>query len=86
MAGAVSADSDDLLVILEEQGEDRRALGRSLAARCPHGVPKFKCWTCSPPSHEELWDDFLDQYPNQRNAILREGREAFGFPSAGGAA
>ena len=37
---------------------------------CPHGIPKWKCWTCSPPSHEELWNDFLDQYPNQRKVIL----------------
>ena len=66
---------DDIVVILEETGEARRELGRSLAARCPHGVPKFKCWACSPPSFEELWGDFLDQYPNQRNDIIRDRRK-----------
>jgi hypothetical protein len=28
---------------------------------------------------EELWHDFLEQYPNQRNEMLKVGREAFGF-------
>lgn len=39
--------------------------------KCPHGKERIWCWRCSPPTHEELWSDFLDQYPNQRNEILR---------------
>ena len=47
---------------------DAKLLGE---LNCSHGKPRWKCWTCSPPNDEELWDDFLDQYPNQRNDILR---------------
>jgi len=53
--------------------------GRS-EKRCPHGKPRWKCWTCSPPDGAELWNDFLEAYPNQRNDIIRAGPEAFGFP------
>ena len=66
--------------LLGERDSDSPALRRE--GNCPHGKPRWKCWTCSPPSDEELWGDFLEQYPNQRNDILRAGRESFGWEEA----
>ena len=57
------------------------AVRAAIRARlCPHGKRHFECWSCSPPTAEELWLDFLEQYPNQRNEILRAGPAAFGWP------
>ena len=42
------------------------------------------CSSCNEPIESDDWlklrGDFLDQYPNQRNDIIRAGPEAFGFP------
>ena len=40
------------------QGAARRELGRSLAARCPHGVPRFKCWEHGHMAADEPDDDY----------------------------
>jgi len=42
---------------------------------CPHKLPRWKCWTCSPPTYEEMWLDHLEQYPNQWNEIHREMKQ-----------
>ena len=42
---------------------------------CPHGKQRWKCWKCSPLTAEELRQDHVDEYPNQRSETLRGTKE-----------
>ena len=79
--------------ILQHVGAARRRLGHALQALtpppeplcpgCGYGLAQCECAELGAGLIQgECWAEFLDQHPNQRNEIMRRGREHFGWPPA----